>query len=108
MILRHVTVGAGRVIEAAAILNAEILGKRDLDAAHMVAVPYRLKYRIRESRVEQVLHRLLSQEVIDAEDVLLGEVFPQHLVQLGRRCAIVTERLPDARQQPQSTYGDRQ
>jgi hypothetical protein len=91
MTLQYVAVGAGRVIEAAAILNAKVFGQGDLDAAHMVAVPYRFKHRIGEACVEQVLHRLLSKEVIDAEDVPLREVLPQHLIQLAGRCAIMTE-----------------
>ena len=74
VVLQHVPVGAGFVVEAPAILHAEILGHGDLDAADVVAVPQRLEHRIGEARVEQVLHRLLAQEVVDAEDVLFREV----------------------------------
>ena len=74
VVLHHVADRAGLVIELAAILHAEVLGHGDLDAAHMVAVPDRLEHRIGETRVEDVLHRLLAEIVVDAEDVLFGEV----------------------------------
>ena len=108
MVLQHVAVGAGRVIERRAISHAEILGHGDLDAAHVIAVPDRLEHRIGEARVEQVLHRLLAQEVVDAEDVLFREVLPQHEVELLGRCTVVTERLLDHQARIPSGAGLRQ
>ncbi len=61
----------------------------------MVAIPDRLEHRIGEARVEQVLYRLLAEEVVDAEDILFREIFPQHLVEFFGRCAIVAERFFD-------------
>jgi hypothetical protein len=81
------------IIEGRAIAYAEILGHGDLDAAHMIAVPDRLEHRIGKPRVEQILHRFLAKEVVDAKDVPFREVLPQHAVELLRGCAVVAERL---------------
>ena len=39
----------------------------------MLAVPDRLEEGVREAQVHDVLHRLLAQEVVDAEEALLGK-----------------------------------
>ena len=95
MVLHHVAHRAGLVVETAAILHAEILRHGDLDAADMVAVPQRLEHRVGEARVDDVLHRLLAEVVIDAEDVLLGKELRQQAAQRARRLAVVAERLFD-------------
>jgi hypothetical protein len=43
-------------------------GEGDLDAGHVIAVPDRLKKRIRNTKVEDIHDRFLSEEVIDPED----------------------------------------
>ena len=57
----------------AAALDAEALGHRDLHALDVVAVPDRLEERVGETEVHQVLHRLLAEVVVDAEDRRLRE-----------------------------------
>ena len=61
----------------------------------MVAVPDRLEERVGEAEVEQVLHRLLAEVVIDAEDRRLGEHLVQRLVERARRGEVAAERLLD-------------
>ena len=73
VILDHVANRAGLLVELAAPLDAEVLGHRDLDAGDVVAVPDRLEERVREAEIQQVLHRLLAQVMVDAEDRALVE-----------------------------------
>src|SRR5262245_28333715 len=67
VVLDHVANDAGLVVELAAALHAEALGERDLHVLDVVAVEDRLKKRVREAEVENVLHRFLAQVVVDAE-----------------------------------------
>ena len=50
---------------------------------------------IGEARVDDVLHRLLAQVVVDAEDVFFREELCQQAAQCLRRLAVVAERLLD-------------
>src|SRR5262249_8956341 len=86
VVLDHVAQGADLLVEAAAAFDAEVLGHRDLDALDVVAVPDGLEERVREAEVQEVLDRLLTEIVVDAED----RGFRQHRMQdpvelLGRR-----------------------
>jgi hypothetical protein len=63
----------------------------DVDLGDVVAVPYRLEDRVGQPENQQVLHGLLGQVVIDAEDLLLGEVLLQGRVQLQRRLQVAAE-----------------
>ena len=86
---------ADRVVEVAAILDAEALGHRDLDAREVVAVPDRLEHRVREPQVEDLLQAHLPEVVVDPVELRLVDV----LVQLGGERArggeVVAERLLD-------------
>ena len=93
VVLHDVADGAGLLVERPAPLHAERLGHRDLHAMHVVTVPDRLQKRIRESKVDQVLHRLLAQEMIDAKDLRLVEVTEQHLVELAGTVEVAAKGL---------------
>ncbi len=86
---------ADRVVEMPAVLDAEVLGHRDLDARDVVAVPDRLEQGVGEPEEEDLLEAHLPEVVVDP--VQLGLV--DRLVQLvGERAggvAIVAERLLD-------------
>ena len=86
---------ADRVVEVAAILDAEVLGHRDLDAREEVAAPDRLEHRVREPQVEDLLEAHLPEVVVDPVELRLVD----RLVQLGgertRRVSVVPERLLD-------------
>jgi hypothetical protein len=79
MVLQHVADRADVVVKRAATLHAEILGHGDLHALDVVAVPHRLEHGVGEAEIQQVLHRLLAEVVIDAEDRLFGK----HLMQVA-------------------------
>ena len=75
----HVAKRAGRLVEAGALVEPERLRHVDLHVVDEVAVPDRLEQAVGEAEREDVLRRLLAEEMVDAEDLLFGE----HLVQLG-------------------------
>ena len=69
----HVAEGAGFLVEVGARADPEGLGDVDLDVVDVVAVPDRLEQAVGEAQGEDVLRRLLAEEVVDAEDLLLVE-----------------------------------
>ncbi len=69
----HVAVGTGGLVERRAALEAERLGHVDLHMLDEVAVPDRLEQAVGEAEREDVLRRLLAQEVVDPEDLRLVE-----------------------------------
>ena len=73
VVLHHVAQRAGPVVEVAAAFDAHRLGHRDLHVVDRGRVPQRLEQHVGEAQRQQVLHRLLAEIVIDAEDLLLGE-----------------------------------
>ena len=95
MVLDDVAQRTHRVVESPPVLDSEVLRHRDLDAVHVAAVPHRLEDRVREPQVDDVHHRLLAEEVVDAHDLRLLEHLVQLLVELARRGEIVAERLLD-------------
>src|SRR6185369_13765321 len=95
MVLHDVPQGTSLVIKPTTILDAEILGHRDLDATDMVTIPQRFEHRVGKAGIDDVLYWLLTQVVVDAEDVLLGEILRQQPTERSRRRPVVTERLLD-------------
>ncbi len=93
VVLHHVTKRAHFLVEAPASFDAEFLSHGDLHVRHVGAVPQRLEKRVGEAEVEQVLHRLLAEIVIDAEDRALVEDAVQGLVERACRGEIAAKRL---------------
>ena len=79
----HVAQRADRVVEVPAVLDAEALGHRDLDARDVVAVPDRLEDRVREAQEQELRDAELPEVVVDPVELVLVEV----LVHLGRELA---------------------
>ena len=69
----HVLEGAGRLVEGDAVVDPERLGHVDLHVVDVVPVPDRLEEAVGEAEGQDVLRRLLPQEVVDAEDLVLVE-----------------------------------
>ena len=80
--------------------DAHGLGDRDLDMVDELPVPDRLEDPVREAERHHVLHGLLAEVVVDAEDLALVEVLLDHLLQLARGREIVAERLLDDQPHP--------
>ena len=89
----HVAIGAGLLVETDTIADIERLRHIDLHMIDEVAVPDRLEQAIGEPKGEDVLRRLLAEEVIDAEDLILGEDLVQRVVEGDRALEIGAERL---------------
>ena len=56
-----------------------------LHACDVFAIPERLQEGIGEAEIQEVLHRLLAEKMIDAEDMRLVEHPPQATIQRLRR-----------------------
>ena len=79
----------------AAVVDAEALGHRDLDAVDVVAVPHGLEHGVRKPQVEQLLDPHLAEEVVDAVELRLVDVGVQLLRQRVGGGQVVAERLLD-------------
>ena len=86
---------ADRVVEVAAVLDAEVLRHRDLDGLEVVPVPDRLEHRVREPQVEDLLEAHLPEVVVDPVELRLVDVLVQLVGERARRRAVVAERLLD-------------
>ena len=95
VVLDDVPQAPDRVVEAAAVLDPEVLGHRDLHGLDVAAVPDRLEQGIREAQVGDVLNRFLAEEVVDPVDLALVQDLVDLVVQLDRRVQVVTEGLLD-------------
>ena len=93
VVLDDVADRARLVVERPSVGHIERLGHVDLDAGDVVPIPDRLQERVGEPEVEQVLHRLFAQVVVDPEDVRLGEGRVDGVVEGHRRREVVAERL---------------
>ena len=91
----HVAHRADRVVEVPAVLDAEVLRHRDLDAGHVLAAPDRLEDRVREAEVEDLGEPHLPQEVVDPVQLRLVDVAVDLDVERLRRGHVVAERLLD-------------
>jgi hypothetical protein len=89
----HVLERPGAFVEARATLQRQLLGNVDLHVVDEVAVPDRLEQAVREPERQDVERRLLAQEVVDAEDLLLVEDLVDRRVQGLRTGEIGAERL---------------
>ncbi len=95
VVLDDVADGARLLVEPAPGADAEALGHGDLEAGHIAAVPQRLEQRVGEAEHQQVLDRFLAEVVVDPEDLLLGEVLVEDVVELLRRRQVTAEGLLD-------------
>ena len=95
MVLHDVAHRADRVVEVAAVGDAEVLAHRDLHRGDELPVPDRLEDRVREAEVEDVLDRHLPEEVVDAVKLRLVDEGVQLGVQLACGREVVAERLLD-------------
>ena len=89
----HVAIGAGLLVEAGALGEAERFRHVDLHVIDEVAIPDRLEEAVGEAEGEDVLRRLLAEEVVDPEDLFLGEDLVQLRVQRDRAVEIGAEGL---------------
>ena len=95
VVLHHVAQGAGLLVIAAAMLDADLLRDGDLHVVDVAPVPDRLEDGVGEAEGQDVLHRLLAQVVIDAVDLRLAIDPGQGLGQGAGRGQVMPEGLLD-------------
>src|SRR5579859_287195 len=93
MVLEDVTKGADLLVECAAVADPELLRHRDLHALHVLCVPDRLQKSVGKSEIQDVLHRLLAKEMIDAKKSRIGKRFVEHCIESPGRSEVTTEWL---------------
>src|SRR5207237_2576650 len=96
----HVAQRSGLLVVAAPPFDADGLGDGHLHVIHVPPVPDRFEDAVAEAEHHDVLHRLLAQIMVDAEDLPLTEDESQRLVELPRRFEVTTERLLDHEPHP--------
>ena len=89
----HVPIGARGFVETGPPAKAQGLGHVDLNMVDEVSIPDRLEEAIGETKGQDVLSRLLAQEMIDTKNLLFGEDFMQLGVQPDRAFKVGAERL---------------
>jgi hypothetical protein len=85
VVLHHVAERTRAVVVPAAILDADSLGNGDLHVVHVPPVPDGLEDAVRKPERHQILDRLLPEVVIDAIDLMFGEIGPQLAVEVNRK-----------------------
>ncbi len=85
----------GRIVEFAALLDADGFSGRDGDMIDVMPVPDRLEDRVAEAQCHDVLHRLLAEEMIDPIDLRLVENAQNLCIERLSRWQIAAERLFD-------------
>ena len=89
----HVAEGPGALVEAGPGVDREGLGHVDLDVVDVVAVPDGLEQTVGEAEGQDVLGRLLPQEVVDPVDLVGGEDAVHGVVEHLGRLQVGAERL---------------
>ena len=89
----HVAKGAGLLVETDPVADIERLRHVDLHMINEIAVPDRLEQAVAEAKGEDVLRRLLAEEMVDTEDLVLGEHLVQRVVERNRALHVGAERL---------------
>ncbi len=102
----HVAVGAGLLVERRALSDAKSLRHVDLHMVDEIAVPDRLEQAVAKTEGQNVLRRLLAEEVVDAEDLILWKNLVQAPVERDGAFEIDAERLfhDDARSRHQPRF----
>ena len=65
----HIAERADRIVEVAAVLDAEVLRHRDLHALDVVTVPHGLEHGVPEAEIEDLLESHLPEVVVDAQEL---------------------------------------
>ncbi len=85
----------GGVVVAGPAFKAERLVPDDVDGLDVLRVPRGLEDPVGETQAQDVLHGLLAEEVVDAEDGVFGHDFMNESVELAGRAEVVAEGLLD-------------
>ncbi len=89
----HVPEGTGLLVERSPEADRQGLGHVDLDVVDVLTVPDGLEEPVGEAEGQDVLGRLLAQEVVDAEHLVVVEDLLNHRVELAGAGEVGPERL---------------
>ena len=89
----HVAAGAAGFVERRSMPDGQRLGHVDLHMIDVLTIPDGFEQTVAESEGEDVERGLLAEEVVDAEDLFLGEGLVQGCVQNERALEVGAERL---------------
>src|SRR5260221_5141899 len=92
MILQYVANCARLFVEWPPALDAYTLGGSNFNVINVIPVPNGLEDAVAETKDQDVLYRVLTQIVIDTEDLVLREDRINIVVQLARRFEVGAER----------------
>jgi hypothetical protein len=95
MVLHDIANDAKLVKISATPLGTERLLERDLHVVDVVPVPGGTQERVAESQNEDILHHLLAQVMVDAEELVLLPVGLERLLELTGARQVLAERLLD-------------
>src|SRR5208283_1101609 len=80
----HVAIGASLFVESDAVSEVQRLRHVDLDVVDEIAVPDRLEQPVGEAEGEDVLRRLLAEEMVDAEYLFVFEDLADRRIETPR------------------------
>jgi len=92
VVLHHVTQRTDGVVEAAALLDTEVLRHGDVDLGDAVPVPQFGERGVGEPQALQVGDRLLAQEMVDPQDLVLAQHRAHPGVEVAGRGQVMAER----------------
>ncbi len=95
MILDDVACGADPVVIAGTTADADIFGHRYLHVVDIVGVPDRFVHLVGEPQRQDVLHRLLTEIVVDTEHTVWWKHRFDDRVEFARGLQVASERLLD-------------
>ncbi len=95
VVLHHVAQRSGAVVVHRARAQPFLLGDGDLDVVDAAVVPEVLEDAVGEPQHHQVLHGLLAEIVVDAEDLALVEILAHRADDTQRAVQVVADRLLD-------------
>src|ERR1700757_5218443 len=102
MVRHHVAQGAGGVVVIAAAADGKRFGDRDLNVVDVIAIPDRLEQSVGEAQHHDVLHRLLAEIVIDAENLVFLENAEELLIERMGAGEVGAKRLFDDHAPPRT------
>src|SRR6516225_8046400 len=95
MVGDHVPERAGALIKLAAPLDSDDLGGRDLHMIDVPAIPDRLEQSVGKAQRHHVLHRFLTQEMVDSINLMLAKRPEDFGVERFCGSEVMAERLLD-------------
>src|SRR5262245_65885963 len=95
MVRDHIAERSGQLVELAPFLDPDCLRRSDLHMIDAVAVPNRLENPVGETKCRDALDRVLSEKMIDPEDLVLAEDTQDACIQCARGVEAMAERLLD-------------